>query len=86
MIANRPFYMKIFNLIHRLACIFIRFILVKIHGEKGDKVRPVNNLILLDPATVLAKKIRTREITSVEVLKAFIERIKVCIRKLIKLK
>jgi fatty acid amide hydrolase 2 len=50
-----------------------------VYGEKGDKVPPVKNLLLLDPATVLAMKIRTRKVTSVEVVKAFIERIQVCI-------
>lgn len=36
---------------------------------------PIKNLLLLESATALAMKIRTRKITSLEVMKAFIERI-----------
>lgn len=74
---QRPFYKTVADLIHRFLCIISRFIFRKIYGEKGEKVPPVKNLLLLDPATVLAMKIRTRKVTSVEVVKAFIERIKV---------
>lgn len=74
---QRPFYKNIADLLHRFICIVARFIFRKIYGEKGDKVPPVKNLLLLDPATVLAMKIRTHKVTSVEVVNAFIDRIKV---------
>lgn len=76
---KRQFFKTIANIIHRFICLIARFIFTKIYGEKGNKVPPVKNLLLLDPATVLAFKIRTRKVTSVEVVKAFIERIEVCI-------
>lgn len=76
---TRQFFKAIANIIHRFICLIGRFIFKKVYGEKGDKVPPVKNLLLLDPATVLAMKIRTRKVTSVEVVKAFIERIQVCI-------
>ena len=39
------------------------------------KLPPIRNRILLLPATTLAAKIRSRDLTSVEVCKAFIDRI-----------
>ncbi|XP_023715933.1 fatty-acid amide hydrolase 2-A [Cryptotermes secundus] len=45
------------------------------HGS-GEKMPPIENLLLLDTATAIAHKIRTRKVTSVEVVKTFIARIK----------
>lgn len=75
----RQFLKAIVNIIHRFVCLIGRFIFKKVYGEKGEKVPPVKNLLLLDPASVLALKIRTKKVTSVEVVKAFIERIQVCL-------
>ena len=74
---QRPIFKTFADLLQRLICIVARFVFKKIYGEKGEKVPPVENLLLLDPASVLAMKIRTRKVTSVDVVKAFIERIKV---------
>lgn len=75
---QRSFIKTFADLLQRFICIVARFIFKKIiYGEKGQKVPPVENLILLDPASILAMKVRTRKVTSVEVVKAFIERIKV---------
>lgn len=70
--------LTIVHLIHRFLCIVARFIYQNIiYREPGNRVPPVKNLLLLDSATTLALKIRTRKVTSVEVVEAFIERIKV---------
>jgi fatty acid amide hydrolase 2 len=45
------------------------------HGS-GEKMPPIQNLLLLDTATAIAHKIRTRKVTSREVVKTFIARIK----------
>lgn len=76
---QKPFFKTFADLLQRFICIVARFVFKKVYGEKGEKVPIVENLLLLDPATVLAFKIRTRKVTSVEVVKAFIERIKVSV-------
>ncbi|KAG5681221.1 hypothetical protein PVAND_010675 [Polypedilum vanderplanki] len=69
--------MNILNSIHRFLTLVARFIFkYLIYGEKGKIVPPIKNLLLLEPASVLAMKIRTQKVTSVEVVRAFIERIK----------
>ncbi|XP_069696684.1 fatty-acid amide hydrolase 2-like isoform X2 [Periplaneta americana] len=45
------------------------------HGS-GEKIPAIENPLLLDSASALAHKIRTRKVTSVEVIKTFIARIK----------
>lgn len=78
-IRRRPFFKTIINIIHRFVVLFLRFVFKNIiYGEKGQSVPPIKNLLLLEPASTLAMKIRTKKITSVEVMQAFIERIEVC--------
>ncbi|KAL7034055.1 hypothetical protein ACKWTF_007831 [Chironomus riparius] len=75
-IRRRPFFKTILNIVHRFVVLILRFIFKNIiYGEKGQSVPPIKNLLLLEPATTLAMKIRTKKITSVEVMQAFIERI-----------
>ncbi|KAJ9597825.1 hypothetical protein L9F63_011320 [Diploptera punctata] len=45
------------------------------HGS-GEKMPPIENLLLLDTASALAHKIRTKKVTSVEAVETFIARIK----------
>lgn len=52
--------------------IWVRFY----YRKPGKSVPPISNCLLLDSATTLALKIRNREVTSVEVVQAFINRIK----------
>ena len=40
------------------------------------KIPPIKDLVLLDSATILAEKIRTRKLSSVQVVEAYIQRIK----------
>lgn len=50
------------NLLHRFFGLCVRFILVKIHGEHGSSVQPIDNLLLLESATSIAEKIRTKKV------------------------
>ncbi|CAO1412679.1 unnamed protein product [Diamesa tonsa] len=64
------------NLIFRLVGLIARFFFKNvIYGKKGPAVSFSSNLLLLEPASKIALKIRTRKVTSVQVLKTFIERI-----------
>ncbi|EDV56339.1 fatty-acid amide hydrolase 2-A [Drosophila erecta] len=54
----------------------IRFVFRLIYGQKGESVPPITDAILLESATSLARKIRSQELSSVQVLESFIRRIK----------
>ncbi|XP_014615331.1 PREDICTED: fatty-acid amide hydrolase 2-B-like [Polistes canadensis] len=62
----------IFNILFKI----LNFIMKKFNREKPQRIPPNNNDLFELSASVLAKKIRLREITSQEVVKAYIERIK----------
>lgn len=91
------------NLFHRFLSLCVRFVLVKVHGEHGPSMEPIDDLLLLESATSIAEKIRTNKVnirlncvklfefyywlkrnfsyfmlqlTSTQVLKSFIARIK----------
>lgn len=73
---KKPSFLKnVINLAHRFACIFVRFLLDYFYG-KGKSMPPIKDLTLLESATSLACKIRNKKLTSVNVCKSFIERIK----------
>ncbi|KAH8386203.1 hypothetical protein KR200_001025 [Drosophila serrata] len=55
---------------------FIRFIFRLIYGPKGERVPPITDPILLESASSLATKIRSQELSSVQVLESFIRRVK----------
>lgn len=77
-VKKRPLFKTVLNIIHRFIVVLLRFVFKHIiYPGKGQTVPPIRNLLLLEPASVLAMKIRTRKLTSVEVMKAFIERIEV---------
>lgn len=50
------------NLIHRFFCLCVRFIMVKVHGERGKSMPPIDDLLLLESATSIAEKIRTKKV------------------------
>ncbi|XP_055317975.1 fatty-acid amide hydrolase 2 [Sitodiplosis mosellana] len=64
------------NLLHRFLCLCVRFVVVQVHGEHGPSMAPIDDLLLLESATSIAEKIRTKKITSTQVLNTFIARIK----------
>lgn len=90
-------FVKVFaNILQRFIVVIARFLFKNVfYSERGQSMPPIKNLLLLEPATVLAMKIRTKkvitdvysllrlltlnslsyQITSVEVLKTFIERV-----------
>lgn len=47
-----------------------------IYGNQKFRLPPITNQILLQPANVLAKRIRQRQITSYDVVRVYIERLK----------
>lgn len=55
---------KIFaNLLQRFLSVIMRFLFKNvIYSEKGQSMPPIKNLLLLEPATVLAMKIRTKKV------------------------
>lgn len=52
-----------------------RIVFTLFYGKRGYSMPPITDLLLLESATSLAEKIRTKKVKSVEVLKAFIRRI-----------
>lgn len=70
----RPLAKTIINVGHKFLALVVRWFLRTIYGEHGKKMPPIRNLILMEPASSLAQKIRTRKLTSVEVTEAFIDR------------
>lgn len=53
----------VINILHRIIVLLIRMLCQFIHGEKGQSMPPIKNLILLDSATTLAFKIRTKKVS-----------------------
>lgn len=52
------------SLLHRFICLCVRFILVKVHGEHGPSMPPIDDLLLLESASSIAEKIRTKKVSS----------------------
>ncbi|XP_014205027.1 fatty-acid amide hydrolase 2 isoform X2 [Copidosoma floridanum] len=69
---------KIVNLIHTLVQFVARgfFLLVAYLSGPAESQPPIKDLTLLHSATVLALKIRTRQLSSESVVRSYIERIK----------
>lgn len=55
---------SVINIIHRIVVLLVRQLCQFINGEKGKSMPPIRNLILLDPASTLALKIRTRKVSN----------------------
>lgn len=73
-INQMPIKLLILNRIHRVLVVLFRCFYQYFLG-RGKSMPPIKNLILTESATSLAHKIRTRKLTSVQVLKSFIDRI-----------
>lgn len=54
------------HLLHRFFCLCVRFVVVKVHGEHGEPMPPIDDLLLLESATSIAEKIRTKKVSSSE--------------------
>lgn len=53
---------NIINGLHHYLCLFVRFIMVKLYGKRGQSMPPVNDRLLLESATSIAEKIRTKQV------------------------
>uniref|UniRef100_A0A182ITX2 Amidase domain-containing protein n=1 Tax=Anopheles atroparvus TaxID=41427 RepID=A0A182ITX2_ANOAO len=72
----RSLVKTVINVAHKFLVLLVRWLSRSIYGEHGKRMPPITNLILMESATSLAAKIRTRKLTSVEVTQAFIDRCK----------
>ncbi|XP_055597359.1 fatty-acid amide hydrolase 2 [Uranotaenia lowii] len=72
----QPLLKTVVNVWHKFLTLLVRWLLRTIYGEHGARMPPIRNLILMESATSLAQKIRTKKLTSVEVMQAYIERCK----------
>ncbi|XP_041781401.1 fatty-acid amide hydrolase 2-A isoform X2 [Anopheles merus] len=70
----RSLLKTVINVGHKFLVLLVRWLSRTIYGEHGKRMPPITNLILMESATSLATKIRTRKLTSVEVTQAFIDR------------
>lgn len=62
---KRSFAKTVANLFQQFLEIFVRFLFKNVfYGDKGKSMPPIKNLLLLEPATVLAMKIRTKKVRS----------------------
>ncbi|XP_055372681.1 fatty-acid amide hydrolase 2-A-like [Condylostylus longicornis] len=59
---------------YHIFLIFVRFCLSKIYG-KGQQISSIKNELLMESATLLAQKIRNKQLKSIDVVNAYISRI-----------
>lgn len=75
--ATKPSILLVtMNFMHRFLMLCVRFVLAKYYGEHGESMPAINDLILLESATALAEKIRTKKVSCVDVMNSFIARCK----------
>lgn len=60
--GGQKFKATALTLFHRFCMIVGRLIFKFVYGEKGQAMPPINNLLLTEPATSLAAKIRTQKV------------------------
>jgi hypothetical protein len=64
-VKPRSFGKVVANLFQRFLNVFMRFLFKNvIYSPKGQSMPPIKNLLLLEPASVLAMKIRTKKVES----------------------
>lgn len=63
---KRSFAKTVANLFQRCLEVFIRFLFKNVfYSDKGKSMPSIKNLLLLEPATVLAMKIRTKKVSEI---------------------
>lgn len=63
---KRSFAKTVANLFQRCLEVFIRFLFRNVfYSDKGKTMPSIKNLLLLEPATVLAMKIRTKKVSEI---------------------
>lgn len=55
---------RVETFLHSLVCFVFRVIVTWIYGEKGQSMPPISDVTLLESATSLALKIRSKKVTS----------------------
>lgn len=66
---------KILKIVLSFFGVIMNVLFKLVYRTRGERMPPIKNLLLLESATSLAHKIRTKKISSLEVTNAFIERI-----------
>ncbi|RZC32770.1 fatty-acid amide hydrolase 2 [Asbolus verrucosus] len=72
----RQFTKSLVRIIHGFVELFVHYFFKFVYSGSGQQMPPIKDLLLLESATSIAHKIRTKKITSVQVLESFIDRIK----------
>lgn len=72
----RTYLDTFYQMMFRLLDLFIHKMFTMFYGQGYEKPPPISDMILLESAGEIAFKIRSKKITSVEVLESFIARIK----------
>lgn len=57
------FIQRTLNALHRCVCHIVRFVMIKLYGKHGETVPPIDDRLLLESATSIAEKIRTKEVS-----------------------
>lgn len=63
------------RLLHAVVEVIVRCFFRLLYGRTGQKMPPIRDLLLLESASSIAYKIRTKKVSSMQVLNSFIERI-----------
>ncbi|XP_968383.1 fatty-acid amide hydrolase 2 [Tribolium castaneum] len=66
---------SVIRILHGLVECFFHCVFKLVYCGSGQKMPPIKDLLLLESATSIAHKIRTKKITSLQVLESFIARI-----------
>ncbi|XP_071455197.1 fatty-acid amide hydrolase 2 [Hetaerina americana] len=74
--SKRAFQSHARRILRRLVDITMGFLFRLVYRNPGARVNPIEDLLLLDTASTLALKIRTKKVKSVEVVEKYIARIK----------
>lgn len=56
-------FTMVLQFLYRILVISVRFLVVRIYGRHGQVVSPVDDPLLLESATSIAHKIRTKEVS-----------------------
>lgn len=62
-VYDEAFIWRILSLMHRYFCIFVRLVMVKLYDEHGPSMPPIDDGLLLESATSIAEKIRTKQVS-----------------------
>lgn len=61
---QRSFCAMALQFLYRILVLSVRFLMVRIYGERGQSVPACNEPLLLESATSIAEKIRTKQVST----------------------